>query len=333
MKAIGVICVLACLVGLFSFSAETDNYTPVGWPKPRYDFRKHPLADAKVQLGRKLFYETLLSRDNTISCNSCHTQYNAFTHADHSLSHGIGGQIGTRNSPALMNLAWSASLMWDGAIQHIDRQAKTPISNPIEMNESMDTVVERLNARFSYRSLFFNAFGDSVVTEDGVMEALSQFMLTMVSANAKYDRVMKKADTFTAREANGYALFRQHCGSCHVEPLFTNGGFENNGLKPDASLYDCGRAKVTGKKADSFKFKVPTLRNVEVTYPYMHDGRFRNLQMVLFHYSEQVHPGATLSHKLPGKLLFTEVEKADIILFLKTLTDEQFLRDKRFAEN
>lgn len=333
MRLLIIFCVIGCVVALLSFSAGSDSYVPAGWPKPRYDFRKHPLSDNKVQLGRKLFYETALSRDNTISCNSCHTQYNAFTHADHALSHGIGGQIGPRNSPALMNLAWAGSLMWDGAIQHIDKQAKTPINNPIEMDVSMDTVVARLNGMAAYRAMYYQAFGDSSVTEDGVMEALSQFMLTMVSANAKYDRVMRKADTFSLREARGYAVFRRHCNSCHTEPLFTNSEFENNGLMPDTSLNDCGRAKVTGKKADSFKFKVPTLRNIEVTFPYMHDGRFRNLQMVLFHYSEKVHASATLSAKLPGKLALTEEEKVDMILFLKTLTDEQFLHDRRFAGN
>lgn len=333
MRSFAVSVMIVCVVGMCAFTATSGNYIPDGWPRPVYDFKKHPLQENKILLGRKLFYETLLSRDNTISCNSCHTQYNAFTHADHSLSHGIGGQIGTRNSPALMNLAWSGSLMWDGAIQHIDKQAKTPINNPIEMDENMDTVVARLNSRVLYRSMFYKAYGDSLASESRVLEALSQFMLTMVSANAKYDRVIHGNDTFTQREANGYALFKQHCNSCHTEPLFTNGKFENNGLIPDAALNDCGRAKISGKVSDSFKFKVPTLRNVEVTYPYMHDGRFRNLQMVLFHYSEQVHNSNTLSSKLPGKLSLSESQKADVILFLKTLTDEQFLKDKRFTDN
>lgn len=333
MRKLLVIVIMGTVAGLLSFTKWQDAYVPQGWPKPIYDFKHHPLSENKIALGKKLFYETLLSKDNTVSCSSCHLQYNAFTHSDHALSHGIAGRIGTRNSPALMNLAWSSNFMWDGAIKHLDKQAQTPISNPLEMDENMDSVVARLQGNSDYRQLFYKAFSDSVVTADAVMGALSQFMLTMVSANAKYDRVMRGADTFNEREAHGYQLFKQHCAACHKEPLFTDGSFENNGLAPDTALKDIGRVKVTGRASDSFKFKVPTLRNVEVTYPYMHDGRFRNLQMVLFHYSEKVHPGSTLSAKLPGKMSLTDKERTDIVVFLKTLTDEGFLRDKRYNFN
>lgn len=331
MRKLLVIAIMGVVVGLLSFRNSLDGYTPKGWPKPVYDFKHHPLKQEKVELGRRLFAETLLSRNNTISCVSCHLQYSAFTHSDHTLSHGIDGRIGTRNSPALMNLAWSNSLMWDGAIQHLDQQAKSPISNVLEMDCNMDTVVARLEAEEDYRAMFSKAFGDSLVTAERVMQSLSQFMLTMVSANSKYDRVMNGADTFNEREAHGYTLFKQHCAACHKEPLFTNGEFENNGLMPDTSMKDYGRVKVTGKAVDSFKYKVPTLRNVEVSYPYMHDGRFRNLQMVLFHYSEKVYASSTLSRKLPGKLSLTDKERTDIVVFLRTLTDEAFLRDKKFT--
>ena len=142
---------------------------------------------------------------------------------------------------------------------------------------------------------------------------------------------MRHADSFTTREANGYKLFRAHCSSCHPEPLFTNGKFENNGLPPDDSLRDKGRSNITGLDRDDLKFKVPTLRNIEVTYPYMHDGRFKNLQMVLFHYTENIYQSSTLSNKLKRKLNLSEQEKGDIIMFLKTLTDEDFLKDKKFG--
>lgn len=331
MRKLLVIVIAGLMIGLLSFRNSADNYTPKGWPKPAYDFKHHPLTEAKVALGRRLFAETLLSRNNTVSCVSCHLQYNAFTHSDHTLSHGIDGRIGTRNSPALMNLAWSKTLMWDGAIQHLDEQAQAPIKNVLEMDCNMDTVVARLSSSDEYKLLFKTAFGSDQITAEHVMQSLSQFMLTMVSANAKYDRVMNGLDTFNEREAHGYALFRQHCAACHKEPLFTNGEFENNGLSPDTALKDYGRVKITGKASDSFKYKVPTLRNVEVSYPYMHDGRFRNLQMVLFHYSEKVYASSTLSHKLPGKLSLTDKERTDIVVFLRTLTDETFLRDKKFT--
>ncbi len=325
---IGVVMAL----GLLSFSRKpADRFVvPAGWPKPAYNFKKNPLDPQKVELGKRLFDETLLSRDNTISCNSCHAQYTAFAHTDHSLSHGIEGKIGSRNSPALMNLAWSNSFMWDGSVTQLDLQAQKPITNPLEMDETMVHVVAKLKATSNYPDLFFRAFGDSQITGDMIMQSLSQFMLTLVSANAKYDRVMNGTDTFTKREANGYALFKQDCAACHKEPLFTNGQFENNGLALDESLADGGRVKVTHNNADSLKFKVPTLRNIEVTYPYMHDGRFRNLQMVLFQYSEHVQQSSTLSVHLQKKLALSEQDKGDIILFLKTLTDEEFLKNKKF---
>ena len=199
------------------------------------------------------------------------------------------------------------------------------------MGDDMANVVKKLQASPSYPGLFYSAFGDSVITGDAVMQSLCQFMLTLVSANAKYDRVMRGTETFTPRETNGYKLFTAHCSSCHTEPLFTNGRFENNGLEPDDSLRDIGRMKVTGLVEDSLKFKVPTLRNVEVTYPYMHDGRFRNLQMVLFQYTEKVCQSRTLSEKLRRKLVLNEQQKGDIIMFLKTLTDEEFIKNTKFG--
>jgi len=220
--------------------------------------------------------------------------------------------------------------MWDGAVAHIDEQAQKPVSNPLEMDESMGNVVRKLNNITAYRAAFYDAFADSAITAGALQQALGQFMLTLVSANAKYDKVMRGETTFTAREAHGYELFKANCASCHTEPLFTNGGFENNGLRPDSALNDMGRMKITGRPADSLKFKVPSLRNVEVTYPYMHDGRFRNLQMVLFHYTESVMQSPTLSPELRRKLNFTEQDKNDIVLFLKTLTDEQFLKNPDF---
>ena len=331
MKKWIIIAVIAA-VGLLSFGRKhADSFViPQGWPKPVYNFKKNPLNEQKIELGKRLFNETLLSRDNTISCNSCHAQYTAFAHTDHSLSHGIEGKIGPRNSPALMNLAWSNNFMWDGSVTRLDLQVEKPITNPLEMDETMAHVVAKLRATRNYPDLFYRAFGDSLITGEMVMQSLSQFMLTLVSANAKYDRVMQGADTFTRREASGYNLFKQHCSACHTEPLFTNGQFENNGLIPDESLADFGRMKITHNASDSLKFKVPTLRNIEVTYPYMHDGRFRNLQMVLFQYAEHIQQSPTLSDQLQRKLELTEQDKGDIIQFLKTLTDEAFLKNKKF---
>jgi cytochrome c peroxidase len=304
---------------------------PKGWEKPHYDFSKNPLTKEKIELGRKLFYDPILSRDNSISCASCHLSYLAFAHVDHQLSHGIDNRIGTRNSLALMNLAWNKNFMWDGAINHLDMQALAPISDHNEMDETIENVVAKLQQSKQYQKNFKQSFGDSLVTGERVLKSISQFMLTLVSANSKYDKVQRKEAIFTIYEAKGYDLFKKNCASCHQEPLFTNHTFENNGLEPDPFLKDVGRMKVTQKKEDAYKFRVPTLRNIEVTYPYMHDGRFPNLPMVLFHYSEAIHDSPTLAKKLKNKIKLSEEDKNNLIAFLKTLTDENFLQENKFG--
>lgn len=319
-----------------AFMAKGDGIyfsVPEFWPKPEYNFIKNPLSQEKIQLGRALFYDPLLSADNTISCASCHSQYNAFAHSDHRLSHGIGDQIGTRNAPALQNLAWSNTFMWDGAAHHLDAQALAPITNPIEMNESLENIVTKLQKSKRYPKAFYDAYGDSIVTGQRTLLALSQFMVTLVSSNSKYDKVMRKEPGagFTESESKGYELFKQHCATCHKEPLFTNNSFANNGLEPDSLLKDIGRMKITGKNEDSYLFKVPSLRNVEISYPYMHDGRFPNLQMVLFHYTNGIHQYKTLSKPLRKKIVLSEDDKRNLVNFLKTLTDEEFLRNKDFS--
>lgn len=333
MKKLAVIGLMCMVVAASAFRRKSHDVlqVPKGWPRPVYNFRKEPLSEKKIALGRMLFYDPILSRDSTISCASCHSPYNAFTHIDHNLSHGINGQMGTRNSPALMNLAWGNSFMWDGAVTHLDEQAVKPISNPIEMDETMEHVVIKLQNKAKYATLFADAFDDEAIKKEYVLKALSQFMLTLVSANAKYDSVMRNEDTFTAQELRGYALFKKNCSTCHTEPLFTNGEFENNGLEPDDSLRDMGRMKVTGRPDDSLKFKVPTLRNIEYTAPYMHDGRFKNLNLVLNNYIRGLVHGPTLSPKLNKGIYLTTTEKADLLAFLKTLSDKDFITNPAFG--
>ncbi len=304
---------------------------PKNWPKPKYDFTKNPLSGSKIELGRVLFYDPILSKNNMISCASCHSQFTAFTHVDHSLSHGIDDRIGTRNSPALMNLAWHSSYMWDGAVNHLDMQALAPISHPDEMGEKIETVTLKLQRSKQYRSLFFKAFGDSMATGERTLKAMSQFMLTLVSANSKYDSVIRKQAQFTIQEKNGYTLFQKNCASCHAEPLFTNLQFENNGLPVDTTLHDHGRMNITKNKADSLKFKVPTLRNIEFSYPYMHDGRFKRLSDVLKHYTSGIHQSKTLSKALTNKIVLSSNEKVDLTAFLLTLTDRKFLFNPEYS--
>jgi cytochrome c peroxidase len=303
---------------------------PEGWPKPVYDFKHNPLTEEGFQLGRNLFYDPILSRDNTISCASCHLQQTGFTHVDHELSHGIDGKIGNRNSLSLQNLAWTKDFMWDGGVNHLDVQPIQPITSDVEMNETLQNVVSKLQKSDKYPELFQNAFGTKKITGQLMLKALSQFVVSLTSSNSKYDKVMRKEENFTQMEQNGYALFKQNCASCHQEPLFNSDKFEYNGLNVDATLNDFGRMRITQNPKDSLKFKVPTLRNVQFTFPYMHDGRFKTLNDVVKHYNS-LQENKILPKQLSKPMRLSDNERTDLVAFLKTLTDKEFLFNPRFA--
>ena len=283
----------------------------------------------KIELGRTLFYDPILSADNTISCASCHSSFNAFAHTDHDLSHGIFDSIGNRNAPALFNLAWQKAFMWDGAINHLDMQALAPISHKSEMGSNINEVIKKLNESKAYKESFLNAFQDSTISTAEILKALSQFQLTLVSANAKYDRVKMGKEVFTEQEKNGYQLFKKNCASCHSEPLFSNYNFENNGLPIDPTLNDLGRYVITENENDKAKFKVPSLRNLSFTYPYMHDGRFMTLQEVINHYTSGIEHSETLSSQFNESIELSSNEKVDLISFLLTLNDKDFVFNKK----
>ncbi|MGY8924134.1 MAG: cytochrome-c peroxidase [Flavobacteriales bacterium] len=306
---------------------------PDYWPKPHYDFSKLTMSENEFQLGRQLFYDPIMSRDQTVSCASCHLQATGFTHVDHDLSHGIDGRIGTRNSMALMNLAWNSSFMWDGGVNHIELQALAPISSENEMGSSLNEVVAKLNASIKYKALYYDSYQDSLVTGQKTLLALTQFIVMLNSYNSKYDKYIINEDKglFTQQEKNGLNIFRNHCASCHTEPLFTNNEFHNNGLTLDPYLNDYGRMRVTNKSEDSLKFKVPTLRNIQFTPPYMHDGRFETLKAVITHYNSEITHSSTLSESLKNNLQLTHKEEVDLLVFLRTLTDTDFLFNKRFS--
>lgn len=329
-KSIVIVFICTALFG-FKIVKEYTFVIPKNFGKPNYDFQKNPLNEATIQLGRALFYDPILSKNNSISCTSCHSPYNAFAHTDHSLSHGIDDSIGTRNAPALMNLAWQKSFMWDGAINHIDMQALAPISNKIEMNETIENIVKKLEQSTLYPSLFFKAYGDKNITGERILKAIAQFQLTLISSDSKYDSVMRKQTTFNAQEKKGYELFKQNCNSCHTEPLFTNHTFANNGLAVDTALNDFGRWNITHQSSDSLKFKVPTLRNIEFTYPYMHDGRFKKISDVLNHYTKNITASPTLAPELKNNIALTSNEKVDLTAFLLTLSDKHFVFNPDFA--
>lgn len=320
---------------LYSFTVKftTPIYfeTPKNWEKPVYDFSKNPLTEEGFQLGRKLFYDPILSRDNTISCASCHLQQTGFAHVDHDLSHGIDGRIGTRNALTLQNLAWSKIIMYDGAVNHLEVQPLAPITNHDEMDENFENVVKKLNHSPEYKTLFYNAFGTNTITGQLTLKAITQFVVSLKTCNSKYDKVKNGTEKFTEIEEKGYALFQKNCGSCHKEPLFTIDEYKNNGLPIDSTLIDLGRMKVTKNSKDSLLFKVPTLRNIEFTFPYMHDGRFNTLTEVIKHYNSGIVKSKTLSKVLEKPMNLTDNERVELIAFLKTLTDKEFLFNKRYS--
>jgi cytochrome c peroxidase len=314
------------LIVIFGFTSLKvfELKFPSYFPKPLYDLKTNPLSIEKIELGKVLFYDPILSKDNTISCASCHSSYQAFAHTDHQLSHGINDLIGTRNAPALFNLAWHDKFMWDGAINHLDVQALAPIAHPKEMNEKIENVVKKLQSTRLYPKLFMRAFNDSVITGEHVLKALSQFQLTLISSGSKYDRVKQNKTKFTEQEENGYKLFLENCNACHTEPLFSNYKFANNGLSIDTTLKDFGRYNITKQSADTLKFKVPSLRNLSYTNPYMHDGRFNKLHQVLNHYLN-IKDNKTLSPELKRPIQLNSNQKTDLIAFLLTLNDSAFV--------
>lgn len=318
-------CISFALIALFllafkGIESKLFRY-PFYFPKPNYSFKNNRLDSVQVELGRLLFYDPLLSKDNSISCASCHSPFNAFAHTDHALSHGIKDKIGHRNAPTLFNLAWQTSFMWDGAINHLDMQALAPISSETEMGETISGVVQKLQNDPFYQDKFFSIYKDSLVTGERVLKSLSQFQLTLISVNSKYDRVKKNKEEFSIQEQKGYQLFLQNCNSCHQEPLFSTFDFGRNFLPLDTALNDMGRLAVSQQQKDSLLFKIPSLRNLKYSFPYMHDGRFMTLNNVLNHYND------SLTREKMGKnaIFLSADEKVDLIAFLLTLSDQEFV--------
>ena len=300
--------------------------------------RDNPLTGEGVALGGKLFFDRRLSADNRQSCAACHRPNDALSDPRR-FSRGVAGAIGTRNAPALENLAWKNSFFWDGRAATLREQVLQPIQNPIEMDESLANAVAKISADRDYPRLFENAFGSQEINSDKIARALEQFLLVQVSFDAKYDRVMNGQANFTAQEQRGFELFNTEydpyhgqygadCFHCHGGVMFQTQNFANNGL--DSAFYDLGRYKITQRAGDEGKFAVPSLRNVAVTAPYMHDGRFRTLEEVVEHYCTGMKRSATLDPNLAkhpdGGVPLSTDDKRALVAFLKTLTDEKYLR-------
>ena len=311
---------------------------PSNFPELAYDLSNNPLTQKGFELGKKLFYDGRLSSDGVVSCGFCHIQADAFTHHGHSFSHGVGDNIGTRNTPPIQNLAFQTAFMWDGATTHLDLQPIIPLTSPIEMNGSFSQIIAMMKADPIYVKLFKQAFSDGQINSENMLKALGQFMVMAVSSNSRFDKFRRNepGGVLSQDELEGYAIFNQKCASCHATDLFTDNSFRNNGLSINPQINDVGYYRVTELPQDKYKFKVPSLRNIEKTAPYMHDGRFYTLEAVLNHYSNGVQNNLNLDSSLNTNgtlgIPLTNDQKTKIIAFLKTLTDQQFLTDSRFAE-
>jgi cytochrome c peroxidase len=300
----------------------------------------NPQTVEGVALGKKLFFDRILSADNTQACASCHKPQNSFTD-DTALSDGINGTFGTRNSMPLFNLAWNydEKFFWDGAVFSLEHQALEPVTNPIEMDNTWQVVVQRLEDHNDYPALFEAAFGQINITEELVTKAIAQFERTIISANSKFDNYLLGDTTLTPQEQNGLNIFmdesRGDCFHCHGSPnnpLWTDNIFHNNGL--DAIVTDLGLGAVTGDPADNGKFKSPSLRNLAFTAPFMHDGRFATIEEVINHYSEGLQNSPTIDPLMKkvnqGGVGLSEQDKSDLKAFLLSLSDPSFITNPNF---
>jgi cytochrome c peroxidase len=309
----------------------------------------NPLTVEGVRLGRFLFWEKKLSGNNAMSCGSCHLPEHGFSDPQR-FSTGITGAIGTRQSMPLVNLGWATSFFWDGRARTLEEQIIEPIPNPIEMNETWDNATAKLRNDPAYPPMFKAAFGSEDITQDRVTKAIASFLRTMISANSKFDQQRRGEYILTPEEENGFTLFMTEggdpdvviggqggadCFHCHSIGglLFTDHSFQNNGL--DSHFSDLGRYLVTFNSLDSAKFKTPTLRNSELTAPYMHDGRFNTLDEVVDHYNSGGHPSTTVSSFMKyqnGGLGLSDASKQNLIAFLKCLTDTSFIHNSAFSD-
>lgn len=311
---------------------------PSNFPPLAYDLANNPPTEKGFELGKKLFYDGRLSSDGLVSCGFCHIQQDAFTHHGHTLSHGVDNAVGTRNTPPIQNLAYQTSFMYDGATVHLDLQPVIPFTNPVEMNGNFGNAISMMKADATYQKLFKIAFADGQINSENMLKAMGQFMVMVTSSNSRFDKYRRQESdgTLTQEELDGYAVFNAKCASCHATDLFTDNSFRNNGLPVNPVVNDVGRYRVTELATDYYKFKVPSLRNIEKTAPYMHDGRLFTLEAVLEHYNSGVTASETLDPILNKNgvlgIPLTPAEKTKVIAFLKTLTDNQYLTDKRFSE-
>ncbi len=308
----------------------------------------NPMTKEGVALGRMLFYEERLSANNKVSCATCHRQQLAFTDGMR-FSIGVDGTQTKRNSMSLSNLLWVRNLFWDGRASNLEAQANVPLTDPHEMGQSLQTSSIKLSSMKVYAEMFEKAFGTTEINGERIVKALAQFERTLISANSQYDKYLRRETALSESELNGLKLFLTgpqpeknirgaNCVHCHSLPKTFSDLFHNNGL--DSVSIDSGREAITGAESDKGRFRVPSLRNIALTAPYMHDGRFNTLEEVLDHYSAHIQPAETLSPFIGEVsnergalgLRLSDKEKADIVTFLHALTDNDFINNPDFAD-
>jgi cytochrome c peroxidase len=344
------VCFVLVLLSLFALSFSTQLIlTPYKFPEPKF-FAKMPVAaDNPVtvegaNLGRYLFYDPILSSDSTMSCASCHNQKTAFSDSPKTFSRGRNESFMKRNTMALFNLAWYPAFFWDGRASSIEMQIFHPLREYNEMNLDWKTASRRLKQSKFYKEQFKGIFGSSKIDSTQITKAIAQFLRTLISYQSKYDQVIEGKTLFTKDEFDGFNLVNDQtkgdCIHCHItdgDALGTNLVFSNNGLdaidNPN-DYKDKGRGAVTGKITDNGKFKVPSLRNLAFTAPYMHDGRFKTLEEVINFYSEGLKKSANIDSKMEfahqGGAKLTGEDKRKIIAFLLTLSDSSFISNPEF---
>ena len=335
---IPIVLFAACKIDPKSDLFDGHNHThynlniPAGLP-PMNIPADNPMTVEGVTLGRKLFYDNILSANNSQNCGSCHQLKNYTVDSNMAFSTGVDGIQGTRNSMPLFNIGYAKNFFWDGGANSLESQVIGPITNPIEMHETMANVVDKLQKHPEYPSLFKKAFGTDVISSKYIMYAVAQFERTMISANSKFDKWQKGEATLTAEEERGRSVYldanKGDCTHCHsYGSTFTDFEFRNTGL--DSIPVDRGRYMITLNNADDGKFKTPSLRNIAKTAPYMHDGRFENLLQCIEHYNKNFHPNARnlageLKTAVKGRM--SEQDVNDLVAFLNTLTDEEFIKN------
>jgi cytochrome c peroxidase len=323
-----LLALLALLSPLTALADDEPPPVPLGLP-PVFWPDDNPYSKAKADLGRFLYFDTRLSSDNTIACATCHEPSKAFTDWSE-FSTGIGKQKGGRSAPTVINRAWSTEQFWDGRAPSLEEQAKGPLANPIEMtiekaaDKAHEAVVGRIKQVPGYAPLFGRAFGSSTIDIDRVAKAIATFERTVYSGNAPYDRY-QNGDTsaLTPEQVRGQNVFfkKAACDACHLGFNFTDGSYVNIGIGMEKANPDYGRYIVSGREEDRGAFKTPTLREIEHTGPYMHDGRFRTLEEVVEHYDKGGIRNPYIDQRMK-RLNLTEQEKSDLIAFLKALSGE-----------